>query len=60
MTHLDNLHPKLIVVWVAPLVEAEPLGMTPVYTPRLQMLLGYSQPQLQSRRNKVMNSIRSL
>jgi hypothetical protein len=59
MTHLDNLHPQLIIIWVAPLVEAEPLGVAPVYSSRLQMLLGYSQPQLHNTRNKLMNSIRS-
>jgi hypothetical protein len=48
-THLDDLHPELIVIGVAPLVETKLLRMTPIYTPRLQMLLGYSQPQLQKK-----------
>jgi hypothetical protein len=52
VTHLDNLHPQLVVIGIAPFVETEPLRMTPVDTPRLQMLLGYCQPQLQKKQDR--------
>lgn len=48
-THPDNLQSQLVVVGVAPLVEAEPLGLGPVHPLAAQVPLRQGHPQLQQK-----------
>ena len=51
-THPDNLQSELVVVRVAPLVEAEPLRLGPVHAAGAQVALGQRQPQLKREKDK--------